>query len=689
MHLVAGLIYWLIVALWLAIFAVVAIAYARNPRQFKAAQLLLVVVAIDTARNIIENIYFGTYFGAQLGLFPGSLATTLGDPRLLILPKAVNVCAACTVFGLLLLRWLPRTMRERRDVENHLHHAETKFQLLVDGVSEYAIYLLDPDGRVSSWNSGAQRIKGYEADEIIGHQVAEFYTPEDRAANRPALALEVAARDGRFETKGWRVRKDGSRFRANVVLRALRHKSGSLIGFAKVTKDITESERAEERLIQLAHFDQLTGLPNRTSLLGDLDRILGTGTVASAIVMFDFDGFKDINDSYGHSVGDRVLAVVADRAREVAGADGRFYRLGGDEFVLVLPHSGDPLEAARLTSALLRRFEDAMEIGGHRLFVGASAGIAVAPGDGSNAEELLAHADVALYESKGGGGRKYSLFTPTMRAKVRARQELDVELRRACAEREFVLHYQPQIRLSDGAVVGAEALLRWRHPRHGLLAPGVFIDALARGPVALEVGNWILHTACRTAGAWHQRGMTPLRVGVNLFPAQFHDSNLLTEVEAALRDSGLDPASLELEITENIAFGHDEAVMATLRSLHASGVGLAFDDFGTGYASLSYLTRYPLTRVKIDQSFIRNIAHKCPQEATAIVRSIIIMAHNLGLGVTAEGVETFDQAAFLRARRCDEVQGYLYAAPLPADQFEAFVESYRAAGHRRRLGSDK
>lgn len=685
MNLFAALIYWVIVALWLSVLTVVAIAYIRDPMRFSAVRLLLVVVAIDTTRNILENVYFGTYFGAQYGLFPGSIAGVLGNPSLLIIPKAINVFAACAVFALLLLRWLPRTMRERSDAAHDLHQAQWKFQLLVDGVNEYAIYLLDPNGFVTSWNSGAQRIKGYQAAEIIGRNFEEFFTPEDKLTNRPAEALGIAARDGRFETKGWRIRKDGSRFRANVVVNAIRDDTGRLIGFAKVTKDITESERAEARLMRLAHFDQLTGLPNRTTLMSDLAPILNAETVAAAIAIFDLDGFKDINDTYGHSVGDRVLEEIADRGREIIGADSHFYRLGGDEFVLVLPQCRDPLETTAVTDAVLRGFEEVIEVEGHRLFVGASAGIAIAPGDGSNVEELLAHADLALYESKEAGGRRYSLFMPTMREKVRARQELNAELHQACAAREFVLYYQPQIRLSDGVLVGAEALLRWRHPQHGILAPGAFIDALARAPVASEVGNWILHTACRTAAEWRQRGLPALRIGVNLFPAQFHDNNLLMEVESALRDSGLQPESLELEITENIALGHEKVVMTTLRSLRAKGVGLAFDDFGTGYASLSDLTKYPLTRVKIDRGFVRNIAKKCPQQATAIVRSMIVMAHNLGFEVTAEGVETLDQAAFLKSKRCEEAQGYLYATPLPSHEFESFVRSY-GSGKFRRLG---
>lgn len=678
MNILAASVYWVIVVLWLGVIVVLGVAFTRNPQRFRSVRLLLAVVAIDTVRNIIENIYFGLYFGSQYGLFPASVGNTLGIPYLLLLPKLLNIMAASAVGGLLIFRWLPRMMKERDETASTLHQAEWNFQLLVDGVSEYALYLIDPQGRVVSWNSGAERIKGYKAEEILGKSVETFYPVDDRGTGLLEEALRTAAACGRFETKAWRVKKDGTRFWANVVIDAIRNVNGSLVGFAKITKDITESQRAEERLIQLAHFDQLTGLPNRTSMLSDLKSIVSTEPVAAIIGMIDLDGFKTINDTYGHTVGDLILAEVADRAREVLGDEGKFYRLGGDEFVIIIPKCRDPLVATQIVNPLLRRIEDPFEVEGRHVFLAASAGIAIAPTDGAAVDELIAYADLALYEAKEEGGRKCKLFVPTMRAKVHARNELNAELRRACADREFVLHYQPQIRLSDGAVVGAEALLRWKHPSRGLLSPAVFIDALAESPFALEIGNWILHSACMTAAEWRRKGIGDVRVGINLFPVQFHDGALLTEVESALRESGLPAEGLELEITENIALGHDEFIMATLHSLRNEGVGLAFDDFGTGYASLSYLTKYPLTRVKIDRSFVRNITKKCPPEATAIVRSIIVMSHNLGFEVIAEGVETPYQANFLQAKRCDEAQGFFYSKALSAAEFESFCLNYLA-----------
>jgi diguanylate cyclase (GGDEF)-like protein len=470
---------------------------------------------------------------------------------------------------------------------------------------------------------------------------------------------------------------------ANWYRRATLIGAGSLIALACWTLLLRLSGRqfkrlfeSEAKLKQLAHYDKLTGLANRISLQNDLNEAIRATAAATAIAIFDLDGFKDINDTLGHSLGDRLLQAVATRLMELAADDGQFYRLGGDEFVLIKSNCGDPREIARVVDAVLKRLAEKFEISDHQLFIGASAGIAIAPADGADIEELVSNADLALYEAKSAGGNAYRLFVPVMRAKTIARRELDTELRRASANREFELFFQPQVRTGDGLIVGAEALLRWRHPERGILAPGAFIGALGESAVALEVGRWILRSACEQAAAWRLAGF-PLRIGVNLFSAQFHGETLVDDVEAALRHSGLPADALEIEITENIALGEREESLQALRTLRASGVKLAFDDFGTGYASLSYLTRYPLTRLKIDQSFVRKLTGAYTLADTAIVRSIIVMAHNLGLEVIAEGVETATQEAFLRAERCEELQGYLYAKPLAAADFEAYLRANR------------
>jgi diguanylate cyclase (GGDEF)-like protein/PAS domain S-box-containing protein len=678
MHLVAALVYWVIVVLWLAVLSTVCVSYLRNRSTFGATRLLLSVLAIDTSRNIIENLYFGLYFGAQYGLFPGAIVGVLGKPGLLIIPKLINVAAACVVLSLLLLRWLPMAMRERAKADNDVREKSTALTQEIEEhrrlfeTSADLIVVTDRDRIVTRISHSCLVILGYRPDEVIGAYGGNFIRAPDLETLRQEMQLSIQGEAIRNFQTGF-IHKDG-----RVVTLALTGVwSEQAQRFFLIGRDMTEREAAEEKLRQLAHFDQLTKLPNRTSLLRDLREMLIERTdrprLVVSIAMFDLDGFKDINDTLGHATGDRLLEEVARRLSETAGASGQVYRLGGDEFFLILPGCRDPLVIARVVESFLRRVEERFEINGRGLFVAASAGIAIATAEVYDADELIANADLALYDAKAVGGRKYSLYMPSMRAKARARQEIDSELRRACSDNEFVLHFQPQLRMSDGAVVGAEALLRWKHPQRGLLAPAAFIDALVQSPAALEAGRWILQAACEAAASWRAKGLPPIRMGVNLFPAQFHDGMLLDDVKAVLGRTGLPADALELEITENIALGHDDGVLAALRMLRAIGVGLAFDDFGTGYASLSYLMRYPLTRIKIDRSFVQKIGEESALEDTAIVRSIITMGHNLNFEVTAEGVETLAQAAFLQAKKCDEVQGFLYSKPIPAKEFEDFL----------------
>ena len=538
------------------------------------------------------------------------------------------------------------------------------------------ILVTDSYGNIERVSPVSSAILGYAPEEMVGHNAVDFVYPDDLEDTRREMRLARSGREMRnFETR-------------------YAHKDGHLVTLAWsgvwsepeqkhffTGRDVTESKVVEDKLKHLAHYDQLTGLANRTSLQNDLNEAIrssdGSPESATSIAIFDLDGFKDINDTLGHSIGDGLLQQVAQRMSKLATNNGRFYRLGGDEFVLVQPDCGDPREVAHAVDAVLKRLAEKFEVKGHQLFIGASAGIAIAPADGANVEELMSSADLALYDAKGAGGNVYRLFVPVLRAQAHARRELEAELRRACANKEFELYFQPQVRASDGAMVGAEALLRWRHPQRGVLAPGAFIEALSESPLVLEVGRWIIQSACEHAAVWRTLGLPPVRIGVNLFPAQFHDETLLRDVDYALSQSKLPAEALEIEITENVALGHEEETLKALRTLRAKGVNLAFDDFGTGYASLSYLARYPLTRIKIDQSFVRKIAPKSTPEDTAIVRSIIVMAHNLGLEVIAEGVETAAQAAFLRAEKCEELQGYFYAKPLRAGDLEAYLRENR------------
>ena len=450
-------------------------------------------------------------------------------------------------------------------------------------------------------------------------------------------------------------------------------------GVAFVHEDITARKRAEEQLRQFAHFDQLTGLANRHAMKERLEGLLADENREVSIALLDLDGFKEVNDTLGHSTGDLLLMQVASRLRSVVShwaPEALACRLGGDEFIVIVPDCGSPLTMSEIISEALARLSQPFVVGDHFLHLGASAGIAMAPMHGSDFDELLSNADLALYLAKKGGGRAYKYFTPSLRVSAQSRRALAKELHQAFSNGEFELYYQPQIRLADGAVTGVEALLRWHHPERGLLEPHAFHEVLSDGALAVDVGRWVLATACAQAAEWRRNGFRLSRIAVNLFPRQIRNPSLIEHVETALRESGLPAELLELEITEDIALSHEEAAKP-LAQLRAQGVKLAFDDFGTGFASLRYLTLFPVSRIKIDRTFVEGVADD-PKSAT-IVHSLLGMARSLGLKVIAEGVETSAQSTWLRSEHCDEAQGYLYSRPLSAADFARYLKVAKLA----------
>jgi diguanylate cyclase (GGDEF)-like protein/PAS domain S-box-containing protein len=534
-----------------------------------------------------------------------------------------------------------------------------------------AIVTADFNGVIRQVNSRLTSMFGYRENELIGQPIEVLLPERVRERHiRHRAALDdrpmIRPMGGGLELHGRR--KDGSEFPVDIMLSSL--DDGRLLA---VVRDTTAAKNMSARLTQLAYCDALTGLPNRAALYRVLDSFFNAdGAIRPmSIALFDLDGFKEVNDTMGHSAGDRLLKEVADRWLAVIGSGPQIFRLGGDEFILLVADCGDPGRIAEVVKTMLQQLETPIDITGTTAFVSASAGIAIAPTDGADAEELIANVDMALYKAKSIGHGQYAFFLNVLRADAYARRELGTKLRQA--QGEFELYFQPQVRLADGRIVGAEALLRWSQNRT-LIAPGAFIEMLAASPIAASVGTWILRTACEAAGSWPHVHKRPIRIAVNLFPSQYYDPSFAAEIEQVLADTGLAPDSLELEITENIALGENTAAIEPLRRLRDLGVHIALDDFGTGYASLSFLTRMPLTGLKVDQNFVRGLPND--PNLAAIVRSLIAMAHNLGLKVIAEGVETPEQVRFLVAEGCDEAQGFLFARPLSASAFAALLEAH-------------
>jgi diguanylate cyclase (GGDEF)-like protein/PAS domain S-box-containing protein len=561
------------------------------------------------------------------------------------------------------------SMERRRNARieriDDLQRAKNTLDAVIDA-SPVAIVCSDLERKIFVWNRAAEDMYGYTEAEVLGQQVKVVPAELDEQSleiYRRACAGEIVP-----ATETTRIRKGGTLVEVRLAAAPVFAEDGRVRGVAFVHEDITARKRAEEQLRKFAHFDQLTGLANRHAMRERLESLLAEGHQVS-IALLDLDGFKEVNDTLGHSTGDRLLMLVAFRLKTaVAGRapEALTCRLGGDEFVVVVPDCASPLTMAEIISEVLTSLSQPFVVGDHVLPLGASAGIAIAPMHGSDVDELLSNADLALYLAKKGGGRVYRYFTPSLRASAQSRRALARELHHAFANDEFELFYQPQIRLTDGAVIGVEALLRWHHPERGLLEPHAFHEVLSDTALAVDVGRWVLVTACAQAAAWRRDGFHFSRMAVNLFPKQLRYPSLIEDVEVALRDSGLPADLLELEITEDIALNHEEAA-APLAQLRGQGVKLAFDDFGTGFASLRYLTLFPVSRIKIDRAFIKGVTDD-PKSA-AIVRSLLSMARSLGLAVIAEGVETNAQATFLRNEQCDEAQGYLYGRPQPATDF--------------------
>lgn len=535
----------------------------------------------------------------------------------------------------------------------------------IAATSPDAIICSDVDGKITFWNRAAEKLFGYSASEIADKSGA-VVVPESWRAIYNA-ELERLRNGGKMELANQTVElsglhKDGSEFPAEFSLSTWGEGDKTSIG--AIVRDITERRQNEERLFRLASLDPLTDLHNRSAWRASLTATLDAGEPAT-VLLFDLDSFKEVNDTLGHSAGDAVLKDVALRLKSICKDALMLARLGGDEFVALM--AGDNVRAAKtLAEKLVLAISKPYEFAGELISIGVSIGLSFAPIHGRRSEDLLGAADLALYKAKAAGKGRYELFVPAFREVAIARRTFERELRLALENSEFELFYQPQIATGTHKLTGAEALMRWRHPTRGLLSPASFMDVLREKPLAAAVGEWALRTACKQAVKWRVDA-PDFRISVNLFEAQLRSGRLLAVVREVLAETGLPPEALELEIVENILLRRDKSTVRLLNGLRELGVGLAFDDYGTGFASLSLLKQYPVTRLKIDRSFIRDL-NTNPGDA-AVVKAVIYLGKSFGLGVIAEGVETQAQVDFLTANDCLEAQGYLFGKPVPSAEF--------------------
>jgi diguanylate cyclase (GGDEF)-like protein len=472
------------------------------------------------------------------------------------------------------------------------------------------------------------------------------------------------------------VRRDGFEIPIEDSVAPIHDREGQAAGAVIVFRDVSAARALAVQMTHSAEHDYLTGLPNRMLLN---DRISQAIVLAPrhmkhvALLFLDLDGFKHINDSLGHPTGDKLLQSISERLIDCVRASDTVSRQGGDEFVVLLSEveqSEDPAITAR---RMLEAVAQPHSIDHHDLHVTASIGVSVYPDDGLDAETLIKNADTAMYQAKENGRQGYQFFKPAMNARAVERQSIEEGLRRALERQEFELHYQPKVNLTTGAITGAEALIRWLHPTRGLVSPMDFIPVAEDCGLILSIGAWVLREACKQAQAWKDVGLPTMTMAVNVSAMEFRDKNFLAGLVATLAETGFDPRFLELELTESVLMKHATSTAIILRTLRERGIRVAVDDFGTGYSSLSYLQKFPIDAVKIDQSFVRQIS--TAGDDTTIVKAVIGMARGLKLRVIAEGVETAEEAAFLRAYRCEEAQGYFFSRPVPPQQFAILLKN--------------
>ena len=558
--------------------------------------------------------------------------------------------------------------------------AEARLRLAFEAIrqSGEGILMTDAEHRILSVNPAFETKTGYSAAEVMGK------TPDILASGRNDAAFyhavqESIERDGHWQGEVWNQRKLGEAYPEWLNVSMVCEQAGQPRHYVYIYTDMTERVEAQQRIELLVHHDPLTGLPNRMLLR---DRVEQATAQASrlqsrvALMFLDLDRFKTINDSLGHPFGDKLLKEAVMRLKRCVRESDTISRQGGDEFIIVLNDVRDSEAVSRVAEKIHQQMGEAIEIDGHRLTTSFSIGVAIYPDDGQDFDTLLKKADTAMYYAKEAGRSSHRFFTEQMNRQVVEHLTLETQLRRALENQEFVLYYQPQMDLVEGSIVGVEALIRWNSPDNGLISPARFIPVAEESGLIVPIGNWVLREACRQAREWQEAGISPFVMAVNLSAVQFRHHDLINSVINALVLSDLDSQWLELELTESILIQDAETTLDAIRRLKALGIKLSVDDFGTGYSSLTYLKRFEVDKLKIDQSFVRDLASD-PEDA-AIVRAIIQMAHSLRLRTIAEGVESEDLANLLRVFHCDEIQGYWLARPMPPRELGDFLRSHQA-----------
>jgi diguanylate cyclase (GGDEF)-like protein/PAS domain S-box-containing protein len=586
-------------------------------------------------------------------------------------------------------RGLHRALRyavERKFMEEELFAEKERAQVTLTCIGD-AVACTDLAGRVTFLNLVAETMTGWALHEVAGRPLGDVFHILDGPRRRGAANLpEVVVGQVRAVHPSPHcvlMQRDGSEIPIEYSVAPIHNREGDSIGAVSVFRDVSVTRAMAVQMTHSAEHDFLTGLPNRMLLFDRIERAIASAPRHRnkvAVLFLDLDGFKHINDSLGHSIGDKLLQSIAKRLAGCVRGSDTVSRQGGDEFVVLLSEVEKWEDVVITARRMLQSLAQAHSIDRHDLHITTSIGVSFYPDDGQDAETLIKKADTAMYAAKDNGRHGFQFFKQVMYDQAVERQAIEESLRRALEREELTLHYQPKVNLRTGEIAGAEALLRWTHPLRGLVSPKEFIPVAEDCGLILPIGNWVLREACRQAKAWADAGLPRATIAVNVSAKEFVGENFLEGVFAALADTGLEARMLELELTEGILMKSVQASEMALKTLRARGVKVAIDDFGTGYSSLSYLTRFPIDALKIDQSFVRQITTDADE--ASIVTAVIGMGQSLGLRVVAEGVETQAEVEFIQARHCDEAQGYFFGRPMAAPDFARLLETGVALAKR-------
>ncbi|MBI5450969.1 MAG: EAL domain-containing protein [Gammaproteobacteria bacterium] len=576
-------------------------------------------------------------------------------------------------------RGVDRDITARKCAEKIIQESAQRLSLYFQQ-TPLAVIEWDMEFMVVNWNPAAEKIFGYTKAEAVGRHAMELILPESAKSHVAQMWKNLLTGRSGFRSTNENITKDGKTIYCEWYNTPLIDVGSRVIGVASLAQDVTEQMRAAERVSYLAYYDDLTGLPNRMLFK---DRLSQAFTEAdrkqrlAGIMLMDLDHFKDVNDTLGHEAGNALLQAVAKRLQDCFRPSDTVARFGGDEFAVVLADVGHADDVVQVAQHAADGFKEPFDILGHQIFVTFSMGITLYPFDDGDVENLLRNADSAMYAAKAAGRNCYRFYAATMTARATARLALQTGLRRALDQEEFILHYQPQLDIGSNRIIGVEALVRWQHPDKGMISPAQFIPVAEDAGLIVPLGEWVLRTACLQAKAWQEQGVLDVGMAVNLSARQFREPLFSRRALEIVNETGLDPHSLELEITESILVEGMKSVSAVLQEFKRAGIMISLDDFGTGYSSLSYLKRFPIDKLKIDQSFVRDVL--TDSNDAVLVRAIIALARALRIRVIAEGVETQDHLDFLCAEGCDEIQGYHIARPMPAEQAVDLILRYNTA----------